>query len=306
MSMSGIGKYKIEVDVADLANGDSIASYLVSASGALIDSAAINGNESLYVVSASEFAEDTAHASGDRGIQALAVRHDDDATGLVSADGDYSPLLVDALGRLKVSADIEVASDFVYAEDSAHTSGDLGAFVLAVRNDAGTSLVGADGDYAPLSLDSAGALRVVGTLAISGQFAEDSAATSGDIGLHTLSVRKDALSSNVSADGDYASNIQWSEGSLKVVDIANSAVAVAAITITSTETSLGTPIANRRNFLVQNRGNASIFIGPTGVLSTTGIEIPKGATMDIDFGPAVTFFAITATGTANVRVMQIS
>lgn len=250
MSMSGLGKYKIEVDVADLANGDSIASYLVSASGDLITSASINGNQSLRVVAASEFEEDSVHVSGDRGVQVLAVRHDDDATGVVSADGDYAPLLVDANGRLKVSASIEVDSDFVYAEDIAHTSGDLGASILVVR--------------------------------------------------------KDALSSNVSADGDYATPLQWSEGSLKVVDIPNIAITVAAVNVTTTETSLGAPIANRRNTMIQNRGNAAIFVGPTGVTAATGIELPKGASMDIDFGPAVTIYAICAVGTADVRVMQLS
>lgn len=49
---------------------------------------------------------------------------------------------------------------FVYPEDSHHTSGDPGAFVLGVRNDTGGSLVNTDLDYAPLQLDSKGSLRV--------------------------------------------------------------------------------------------------------------------------------------------------
>lgn len=46
-----------------------------------------------------------------------------------------------------------------FAEDTAHTTGALGTLTLAVRNDAGTSLVDADGDYASLQVDSTGALR---------------------------------------------------------------------------------------------------------------------------------------------------
>ena len=49
-----------------------------------------------------------------------------------------------------------------YDEDTAHTTGATGTLALVVRNDAGTSLVSADGDYAPLSVDSTGALRVTG------------------------------------------------------------------------------------------------------------------------------------------------
>lgn len=372
MSMSSIGKYKIEFDPADQANSDSIGSYLISSAGALLDSASILGNESLYVVAASEFAEDSASASGDRGVGVLAVRNDVEGS-LVDADGDYGHLQLDALGRLRVVADISVNNDFVYAEDSAAVSGDLGASVLlvrqdtlavstsadgdyghfkstnlgelytadvaaratlvsilaelasisqvedaahasgdtgvmslAVRNDVLGSLVSANGDYAPLQVDANGSLRVVGTLAINGQYAEDSAAVNADIGLSVLGVRKDALSTNVSADGDYATPIMWSEGSLKVVDIPNIAAPVAAITITTTETSLGSPIAQRRSQLIQNRGNQAIFVGPTGVTPSTGIEIPKGASMQLDFGPAVTFFAITSTATADVRVMQMA
>lgn len=43
-----------------------------------------------------------------------------------------------------------------YAEDSAHASGDRGIFTLGVRNDTVSSLVSADLEYAPKSLDSAG------------------------------------------------------------------------------------------------------------------------------------------------------
>jgi len=46
--------------------------------------------------------EDSAHVSGDAGVQVLAVRADADGA-LVSANGDYAPLQVDAEGKLKVT-----------------------------------------------------------------------------------------------------------------------------------------------------------------------------------------------------------
>ncbi len=52
------------------------------------------------------------------------------------------------------------ATNLGKAEDAAHTSGDVGVMALAVRNDAGTALAGATGDYIPLSTDSVGNLRV--------------------------------------------------------------------------------------------------------------------------------------------------
>lgn len=125
------------------------------------------------------FAEDSAHVSGDLGSQVLAVRNDTGAV-LAGTDGDYIPLSTDSNGNLRTAViaalpagtnnigDVDVltlpGSLRGYAEDSAHVSGDFGAMALAVRNDAGTSLVSTDGDYAPLQVDSTGALRVAATV----------------------------------------------------------------------------------------------------------------------------------------------
>jgi len=86
-------------------------------------------------------------------------------TGKTTA-GKEKPLLVDDTGALQVGGvtlgDITVSAITEFAEDTAHSSGALGNIALAVRNDAGTSLSGADGDYSVLQVDSTGALRVTG------------------------------------------------------------------------------------------------------------------------------------------------
>ncbi len=112
-------------------------------------------------------AEDAAHGSGDTGVMVLAVRQDT-AAALAGTDSDYAPLEVDANGRLHV-----ILSSAEKAEDAAHTSGDKGLMSLAVRNDAGTALAGADGDYIPLGTDATGNLRTVATAA--GDTAHDAA-----------------------------------------------------------------------------------------------------------------------------------
>ena len=58
----------------------------------------------LYVNSNGLYAEDAAHTSADLGRMALAVRQD--AAAALAANGDYIPLIVDANGRLWVSATI--------------------------------------------------------------------------------------------------------------------------------------------------------------------------------------------------------
>lgn len=104
----------------------------------------------------------------------------------------------------------------VFAEDAAHASGDNGQFILAVRNDAGGSLVSADGDYAPLQVDANGLLQVAAEVTSNVEYAEDSAHASGAIGAYILGVRQDADTSPVSADGDYHGLIFDNAGRLKV------------------------------------------------------------------------------------------
>jgi len=136
------------------ANGTAFkaASKQVEASPNLVDA-------SIIVLDA-ERTEDVAHVSSDTGLMLLAVRKDT-AAALADTDGDYIPLIVDANGRLHVldpnSATIAALSK---AEDAAHTTGDPGIQVLAVRKDTAEAIAGTAGDYAPLEVDALGRLHV--------------------------------------------------------------------------------------------------------------------------------------------------
>lgn len=92
----------------------------------------------------------------------------------IGGDGATVPVVG---GQLAAAASIPVvlASDetlggAVKAEDAAHTTGDKGIMALGVRNDAGTTMAGTDGDYIPLSITGGGALRVSasGAVTVSG------------------------------------------------------------------------------------------------------------------------------------------
>jgi hypothetical protein len=47
-----------------------------------------------------------------------------------------------------------------FVEDTAHASGNTGAFVLGVRNDSNTAMTSANGDYSPIAVNSAGAVAI--------------------------------------------------------------------------------------------------------------------------------------------------
>ena len=132
-----------------------------------------NGNETTPIF-LSMLTEDEAAGGGEVGIMSFAVRQDTLAS-LVSTDGDYSALSVDALGALYVH---DVST---YAEDTAHSSGDYGQMALAVRKDAEGSLCGTDGDYAPLQVDALGRLRTTAEVDLTpGTAADKGADEAGD------------------------------------------------------------------------------------------------------------------------------
>lgn len=147
-------------------------------------------------------------------------------SGLVSSS-DGSTLITDTLDGGKQGLDVFVINSGLTTadaankdEDTAHTTGDTGNFVLAVRNDTEGSLVDADGDYAPLQVDASGRLRVISDLDYDdpANHNEDDAHTSGDTGKYVLSVRQDTLATSTDADGDYQSFKTNSLGELYVKD----------------------------------------------------------------------------------------
>lgn len=107
------------------------------------------------------------------------------------------------------------------AEDAPAASGDVGVMALAVRNDAGGALAGTDGDYIPLSTDSAGRLRVDASISGGGgtQYTEDTASAGAESLMLAGAVRRDTAASSSGTDGDYstlntdASGRLWTNGS---------------------------------------------------------------------------------------------
>lgn len=81
------------------------------------------------------------------------------------------PAGTNAIGKLAANSGVDIgdvdvtsvtpgtaAGSLGKAEDAAHSSGDTGVMLLAVRNDTPAALAGASGDYIPLTTDKLGAL----------------------------------------------------------------------------------------------------------------------------------------------------
>jgi len=79
------------------------------------------------------------------------------ATATTYTDGDATVLQTDVHGHLLVSG------DWVYAEDSTHTTADEGSFILGIRTDtfgAAAHIAGTDKDYMGLQMNAKGGLYV--------------------------------------------------------------------------------------------------------------------------------------------------
>lgn len=138
--------------------------------------------------------------------------------------------------------------------------------------------------------------------------AEDAAHASGDIGTYVLSVRQDTLAGSTSASGDYQSFKSDALGRM----YSNSAAQTAAFSAVTVDTTAGgvdlvaSDLANRTRILVQNIGSKPIYIGNSGVTAATGIKVPAGASAEFEAGAQVNLFAITDSGSSDVRVMELA
>lgn len=313
-------------------NAGNWVPFTLNAAGELPVAATINF--------AGDYPEDSPHVSGDVGLFSLNVRRDTRTSG-TSADGDYASFNTNAVGELWVK-DADTLAQLVLiksdtasivtntgtisstltalskAEDAPHASGDQGIQALLVRQDTLAASTSADGDYGSFKSNNLGELYVHDTsvlaqlVAINGfYFAEDAPHASGDKGIQSLAVRKDAQGSNVSADGDYSSLLTWSEGSLKVVDVANGTILQSQVSVTDTATAVpATNLANRKTLMVQNTGANKLWLGSATVTTsgaTAGIEMAPNSFMELECGPAVNVFAIKNGAAGNtVNCLQLA
>lgn len=141
-----ISKEKLVFDPANPDDTDNSGAFVRSAGGSLITSTTDNALERLDVSTGAEHYEGTAFAGGEKGSLALAVDN----------SGNFAPLRVNADGELLVDVQVNSGSD--KAEDSAHASGDIGTYVLSVREDTLSTSTSDVGDYQSFKTDSLGAL----------------------------------------------------------------------------------------------------------------------------------------------------
>lgn len=95
-----------------------------------------------------------------------------------------------------------------------------------------------------------------------------------------------------------------SAGALKV----NARRGVTAFTDPAPTTSASVVLAansSRVTAMIQNVGTVDVYLGPSGVTTSTGLLLEAGATLTDDLSTSA-WYGITASGTADLRVCEVS
>jgi len=242
--------------------------------------------------------EDTAHISGDVGVMSLAVYKGSPA-GLVTTDGDYSPVVVGQYGAQYADINIgfqhSTANGILKAEDAASSSGDAGVAALFVGVDADAlgNRVDTNSDYVnPISTRKGVVYVTVDERAqytdgLSLLKLEDAVAASGDAGVAILLKRQDTPATQV-ADLDYTLPLT-NNFSAQYVDIVRRLTPTETTPTINNATSTTIAAANtaRRKIEIQNNSAANIMISMTGA-TLTGI-VPSATNIGKVIVPGATY-----------------
>lgn len=236
---------------------------------------------------------------GEQGILALAVRQDADES-FVDDDGDYTMLQIDADGKLKVVGpltDAELRATPVPVT-GVLTDTQLRASSVPVALDS-TTLAALEtiqiGSLPAVALDSAtlaalenttvtidaaslASLETINVANIAGtEFAEDSPHTNGDAGSLLFAVRRDADTSSVSTDGDYAALLVDSVGRLKIKNVKDNQIVNGTVAIAS-GASITSTGGDTNNGIIDLRAKSLVGIQMPG--TWTAAALTFSASMD--------------------------
>jgi len=237
-------------------------------------------------------------------------------TAAITSGDNIASYLIDAAGNLFTSSlvgakyHLDTYDAGSKVEDVAHVSGDV-LNTYAVRSDTATAL-GADGDYVPFITDADGKLWTAASLPAIQDFtkAEDSASTTGDILAIMGVVRNDVAGSQVSADGDYAWMQQNKVGEMRVANKAETAILQQVITVGTTAVALpATPLAARKNVMVQMLSGGSLYIGSATVTSsgaTRGPLLGRGGFVTLDVSDDIDVYGIADAAGKDVAVLEMA
>lgn len=273
-------------DPSDAANSPNVGAYITADDGTLIGHT--GGALDVNITNSLSISLDGVYSGGNT---------DPDNVGLISHARAASPADTDQTIRVTagaVSADDVVAANVFALDTAGYMFGFDGSAWDRITATGGAMDINFATQDADITVDIATNL-----------VADDAADAGGS--LKAGSVALDGALSAISASGDRADLTSDMYRRVYINDAPNVSADINAVSVATTEVSLSaTPLAGRTRIIVQNSGSNSIFVGPTGVLISTGIEVSKGGTLSLELGEDVELFGICASGTQDTRVLELA
>lgn len=94
------------------------------------------------------------------------------------------------------------------------------------------------------------------------------------------------------------------------IDICNISYLSTTVSVSTTQVAVrvgGSNLASRQVLLIHNPpGNGPIYVGPSGVTTSTGVRISAGETVSYPLGDTLTMFAIKTGATQSIVVQEFS
>ena len=298
-----ITKGKLIADPAIDLDGDSVVSFMRDGAGNVITSTGgaldVNIDNASIAVTATDldirdlaFATDKVDVSGSS-VTVTATNLDIRDLAFATDSVDVSGSAVSITGTVAVTQSTSpwvVSATDLDIRDLTHVSDSI--------------KIGDGTDF--LAVNADGSINVTGSFSINGQYAEDSAHVSGDVGLYNLAVRADAPAVASSASGDYASQTVDAYNRSWVNSGSNVSIANSAVTVTTSSALLIAAAAGQREIQVQNLGNKAIYYGASGVSTANGLMLPVGADVTLEIGPGIALHAVAVSGSQDIRVLQLA
>jgi len=304
--------HKLVFDATDadsIAASSNVGAYLRASDGTLLTHTDVGGKKALDVRVAEGI---NVEVDLDAADDSVAAWLSDGAGNAISSTGGALHIS-DAGGSLTVDATNLDIRDLAFATDKVDVSGSSVSITGDVNVTQGTSpwVVSAtnldirDLAFATDKVDVTGS-DVTATV------------TATDLDIRDLSAAQDSVESwlhdgtgNAITSTTGFLDVNIASGTVAVTDVAlaNAALKAVAETVTTTSAQIvdgADELAARKYLLLYNNGNKNVFIGESGVTTSSGFPLPPGSILEARIGAAVDVHAVAQAGSQNVRTLQLS
>jgi hypothetical protein len=281
-------------DANTIADSDSVGAFVRGSGGAVIESKVINSSDWLQVASALFDGSGNALTSTTGSLNvnvsnaiAVDVVHTSDSVAL----GDGTNLLTSTTVGGDIGLDVNIINASI-----AVTATNLDIRDLVYTQDSITAYQGTD----PWVVGDGGNSLTVDATNLD---IRDLAAATDSVSAWVKDGSGNSINSTSNALNVYLTN------SLTVNDAALANTALAAINkscTTSASVVVASPLSARKYLDVYNNGNQKIFLGGSGVTTTTGFPVSPGSYLELRAGAAQSLYMIAANGTQDVRTLELS